>query len=256
MARNGRLTPGNWGALMPAHNPPTMRGPWYYRNTECVFLEYQTDAEAVLDVLPAELELFEPASAFMVIETNHWSTVGPYSEVYVGVLATFNGELVAYVPGVYVTGEKSLVLGREIWGFGKRLASRIELLRHDNGTVEAIMDIVPGDRAIRASMMPSVNEPTLAGLPLVCLKIIPDAEGGTAPSLAQLISVSFLSEPIIGTDGKAEVFSGPGHMQFGVPSDASLPVREMTKCTYARFNADLPYGKILKTYTRDELGAV
>ncbi len=254
MAKNGKLKASDWGRFMPVHNPVSQPGPWYYRKTECVVVEFETDADAALAVMPAELELVEPATAFMVIETNHWSTVGPYSEVYVGILCTFQGEMYAYVPGVYVTGEKSLICGREVWGFGKRLPSRIELLRHDNGTVEAQMDVSPGDRALRAIMTPSVNETGLASVPLLCLKVIPDAEGRAEPALAQLISVSFTAEPVIGSDGKAEVFSGPGDMRFDTPSDVAFPVRQVTKCTYAYFNADLPYGKIEKTYTAEELG--
>lgn len=249
MAKKGLLTPAAWGLQMPVHNPISQPGPWYYRNTECVFVEFETDIDAALAVLPSELELLEPASAFMVIETNHWSTVGPYSEVYVGILCTFEGEVYAFCPGVYVTGEKSLVLGREIWGFGKRMPDRIELLRHGNGTVEAHLDVQPGDRALRAVMTPSVHENELGGVPLICLKVIPDAEGGMTPALAQLVSVTFKSDPVIGTDGKAEVFSGPGHMQFDVPSDVAFPVTKVTKCTYAYFNADLPYGRVLKTYS-------
>jgi acetoacetate decarboxylase len=255
MARRGTFTPDRWGTLMPVHNPVSPKGPWYYRKTECVFVEFGTDAEAALAVLPPDLELVEPASAFMVIETNHWSTMGPYSEVYVGILCTFEGELYAYVPGVYVTGEKSLICGREIWGFGKRLPDRIELLRHGNGTVEAQMDLAPGDRALRATMIPAVNEPTLGGLPLICLKVVPDAEGGDVPALAQLVSVTFKSDPLIGSDGKAEVFSGPGSIRFENPSDVAFPVVGEARCTYAWFNADLPYGKVLKTYTDAELRA-
>lgn len=255
MGSKGKLTPADWGRFMPVHNPISQPGPWYYRNTECVFVEFETDAEAALAVLPSELELYEPASAFMVIETNHWSTVGPYSEVYVGLLCTWQGELHAYVPGVYVTGEKSQILGREVWGFGKRIPDRIELHRRHTGVVEAQMDVNPGDRALRAVMTPSVHQSELGGLPLICLKVIPDAEGSAIPSLAQLISVTFKSEPIIGSDGKAEVFSGPGDIRFDTPSDASFPVKRVTNCTYARFNADLPYGKVLKTYTREELEA-
>ncbi len=250
MAKKGRLTPDRWGAFMPAHNPIAQKGPWHYRNTECVVVEFATDAEACLDILPSDLELFEPATAFMVIETNHWTTIGPYSEVYSGILCTWKGELHAYVPAVYVTGEASQILGREIWGFGKKRAHRIELITHNDGQVEAAMDVKPGDRAIRALMRPAKNEPAnaIGTLPLICLRICPDAEGGDKPALAQLVSVLFSADAVVGSDGKAEVYSGPGHMQFDSPSDAQLPITKMLSCKYAHFNAVLPYGKVLKTF--------
>ena len=159
------------------------------------------------------------------------------------------------MPGVYVTGEASQILGREIWGFGKKRAHRIELISHNDGQVEAVMEVKPGDRALRALMRPAVNESAdaVVALPLVVLRIVPDVEGSDIPALAQLNSVTFAANPLVGTDGKAEVYSGPGTMQFGSPSDVDLPIKEIVSCKYAHFNADLPYGKVLKTYTQREL---
>jgi acetoacetate decarboxylase len=255
MAKKGRLTPDKWGAFMPVHNPISHKAPYYYRNTECVVIEFATDPEAALSLLPSDLELFEPATAFMVIETNHWTTIGPYSEVYNGILCHWKGELYAYVPGVYVTGENSQLLGREIYGFGKKRAHRIELIRHDDGQVEAVVDVKPGDQAVRAIMRPGKNEKAEAvgTLPLICLRVIPDAEGSNRPALAQLVSVLFAANVIMASDGKAEAYSGPGHMQFGAPSDVQLPIVGSSGFKYAHFNADLPYGKVLKTYTEEEL---
>lgn len=256
MAKFGKLTPAQWGPFMPAHNSLSQTGPWHYRDTECVLVEFATDPDYAASLLPSDLELFEPATAFMVIETNHWTTLGPYSEVYNGILCLWKGELHAYVPGVYVTGENSQILGREVFGFGKKRAHRIEVIRHQDGQVEAVMDVKPNDGALRALVRTARNEPASAvgTLPLICLRIIPDAEGGRKPALAQLISVLFTANPLIGSDGKAEVYSGPGHMQFGCPSDAQLPIVSPLSFKYARFNADLPYGKVLKTYTDAEFG--
>ncbi len=256
MSRNGLMTPKQWGSFMPVHNPIAPKLPYYYRNTECVLVEFLTDAEHALKLLPAELELVEPAMAFMVIETNHWTTIGPYSEVYNAILCKYEGELYGYVPGVYVTGEGSQIAGREVYGFGKKQAHRIEVKTHGDGTVEAAVDVKPGDGAIRATMRPAVNEPASAvgALPLICLRVIPDVAGSDVPALAQLTSVLFKAEPIVGSDGIAEVYSGPGHMQFGCPSDAQLPITQFLSFKYAHFNAVLPYGKVLKTYTAEELG--
>lgn len=257
MTKMGTMDPSKWGRFMPANNPQSQQGPWYYRDTECVVIEFETDPNVALAMIPPDLELIEPASAFMVIETNHWTTLGPYSEVYVGIPCLFNGAVCAFTPGVYVTGENSQIVGREVFGFGKKRPHKIEIISHSNGTVEAVMEVLPGDRALRATMMPAQNEPadSLAGLPLVCLRIVPDAEGGAKPALAQLLEASFVAEPLIGSDGRAEVFTGPGHIALETPSDVQLPVLKVTKATYARFNAVLPYPKVLKTYTDEELAA-
>ena len=250
MSNKGRLQPSQWGSIMPAHQPLAHRPPYYYRNTEMVMVQFETDRDAALDLLPSDLELLEPATAFMVMEQNHWTTIGGYGEVYLGIMCLWNGEPHAYVPGVYVTGENSQILGREIWGFGKRRCSNFEIRQNDNSEVEAIMDINPDDRALRAVMKPQDNatEEALAPIPLICLKVIPDVEGGTAPALAQLTSVVFKAEPFVGPDGKIEAFSGPGAIEIAKGCDVDVPVKEIQACIYARFTADLPYGKVLKTY--------
>jgi acetoacetate decarboxylase len=257
MAKNGRLTPKAWGPFMPVHNSNSQKGPWYYRDIECVLIEFETDPDYVLNILPSDLELYEPAIAFIVLETNRNTTVGDYSEVYNGVLCKWKGEVYAYIPGVYVTGENALVLGREIWGFGKKLAKRIEIIRHQDGQVEAAMDVKAGDRALRALVRTARMEPadSIAPIPMICLRVVPDAEGGDKPALAQLITVLPVNKPIIAPDGRPEIYSGPGHLQFDSPSDAQLPIRKILSCKYARLTSDLPYGKILKTYSDKELQA-
>lgn len=254
MSDKGRLEPKHWGAVMPAHQPLAHRPPYHYRNTEMVMVQFETEREVVLDLLPSDLELLDPPTAFMVMEKNHWTTVGGYGEVYLGIMCLWNGEPHAYVPGVYVTGENSQILGREIWGFGKRRCAHFEIRQNDNSEVEAIMDINDGDRALRALMKPQQNASAdaLAPIPLICLKIIPDVEGGAVPSLAQLTSVVFKAEPFIGPDGKAEVFSGPGWIEIAKGCDVDVPVKAVQACIYARFTADLPYGKVLKTYQETE----
>jgi hypothetical protein len=155
---------------------------------------------------------------------------------------------------VYVTGENSQIAGREVFGFGKKRAHRIELVTHQDGQVEALMEIKPGDRALRALVRTARNEPASAvgTLPLICLRVFPDAEGGERPALAQLVSVLFAANPMMGSDGKAEVYSGPGSLDFGCASDAYLPIKKILSCKYAHFNADLPYGKVLKTFTDED----
>jgi hypothetical protein len=52
----------------------------------------------------------------------------------------------------------------------------------------------------------------------------------------------------VGPDGKAEVFSGSGSIEIASGCDVDVPVKEIQGFVHARFTADLPYGKVLKTY--------
>jgi acetoacetate decarboxylase len=247
----GRLTPDQWGTTMPAHSPSYRKGPWYYRDTEAIMITYLTDENAALDILPSELELLQPATAFMVLEVNHFSTSGgPYGEVYTGVLCTFEGQLYGYTNAVYVTTENALIAGREIWGFGKKLAHRIELRQLGTGEVEGVVEVSEGNIVAKAAVLPHINEPAsvMQDLPLAVLKVIPDVEGGDKPAVAQLNSVLFKGVPHKGPDGKDEVYSGPARLEVSQHSDVNLPVLEIVDAKYLRMTADLPYGKILKSY--------
>ena len=62
-------------------------------------------------------------------------------------------------------------------------------------------------RAVRNVTLDSFKFP-----PIVSLKVIPHAEESEEPALAQLVSCNFAVTPKVGTDGIAEVWSGPGSL--------------------------------------------
>jgi acetoacetate decarboxylase len=250
-AKMGRLTVDRWGPTMPAHSPSYKTGPWFYRDTEALMITYLTDEDAALDILPADLSLVEPATAFMVLEFNNFSTSGgPYGEIYTGVLCAFEGQVYGYTNAVYVTTENALILGREVWGFGKKLAHDIRLNKLGTGQIEGVVELNEGNVIARVLMQPETNVPAsvIEELPLAVLKVIPDVEGGSTPAVAQLNSVLFTGVPFKGPDGKDEVYSGSATVEVDKYSDLNLPVVEVVDAKYIRMTADLPYGKILKSY--------
>lgn len=252
MPKFGRLSMDRWGTSMPIHSPLAATiGPRLYRETEALVVTYLTDEETVLDILPEDLELLEPATAYAVLETNHKMSTGPYSEVYTAIMCKWRDQVMAYSNAVYVTGESAQINGRETLGFGKKRAHHIELISHPTGHVEAVMEVTPGVTAMSVMAHPTVRVTEGAGesIPIVTLKVIPDAEGGAKPALAQLISVSVEVIPHVGSDGNAEVYSGPASIRYGADSDANLPVKEVLSCLYSTFSVDLGYGTILKTYS-------
>lgn len=250
-AKFGRLTPDHWGEAMPAHSPSYRRGPWYYRDTEALMLTYLTEEDAALNILPNDLELVQPATAFMVLEVNNFSTSGgPYGEVYTGVVCKFEDVVYGYTNAVYVTTENALTLGREVWGFGKKLAHRIGIRQLGTGELEGVVEVNEGNVACRATVRPERNEPASAmeAMPLAVLKIIPDVCGGAKPALAELNTVLFVGVPHKGADGKDELYSGSATLEVAPHSDVNLPVGEIVDAKYMRMTADLPYGKTLKRY--------
>ena len=252
MAKYGQLKKSQFGPSMPVTAPAVQSPPFYYRNMEMIIVEYRTDEEEALKLLPDGLELVEPATASIIIAKYHFSTFGPYNEAILGVACKWQGQLMTYLPNLFVTQEAPLIAGREIWGYAKKLAHVDVIQEHEE--YMGIIERPKGNRLATAVMRSIRNVPanSFNFPPILSLKVIPNAEESETPALAQLVSCDFRVTPIVGTDGIAEVWSGPGSLVYNSPTEADpwykLAVKEIVSCRYGFFNAYLPHGKILKTY--------
>jgi len=252
MSARGRLTMSQFGSSMPVTAPAVQAPPFYYRNMELLIVGYRTDEDAALNLLPEDLELTLPATATIIFAKYHFSTFGPYNEAILGVSCAWQGQPMTYLPNLFVTQEAPLIAGREIWGYAKKLAHVDVVQEH-----EQFMGIIerPVGNRIATAVMRTVHNVAPEAFdfpPILSLKVIPNAEESDHPALAQLVSCDFRVTPILGTDGIAEVWSGPGSLHFNSPTDTDpwheLRVEEVLSCRYGRFNAFLPHGKILKQY--------
>jgi acetoacetate decarboxylase len=255
MGKMGKLTADQFGASMPVTAPAVQSPPYYYRNMEMMFITYKTDPEAALDILPEGLELTEPATATIIFAHYHFSTFGPYHEAILGIKCSFEGQPMTYVPNLFVDQEAPLIGGREIWGYPKKLGL-IEITQQSEQYM-GIIERPKGNRIATGIMRTVDNVPAddFTMLPIVSLKVIPDAEDrgeNAGPALAQLVSCDFDVKPIIATDGLTELWKGPGSLVYDSPSINDpwykLAVEEVDNCLYGFFNGYLPYGKIIKDY--------
>lgn len=255
MGKMGKLTADQFGASMPVTGPAVQSPPFYYRNMEMMVITYKTNPEDALDILPDGLELVEPALATMIIAHYHFSTFGPYYEAILGIGCTFEGQPMTYLPNLFVTQEAPLIAGREIWGYPKKLA-HVDLTQQSEQYM-GVIERPTGNRIATAIMRTVDNVPAddFTMLPIVSLKVIPDAEDkgeNAGPALAQLVSCEFDVKPIVATDGLTELWRGPGSLVYDSPTLNDpwhkLGVEEIDTCLYGFFNGYLPYGKILKEY--------
>jgi len=252
MAMMGKLTRDKFGYSMPVTAPAVPAPPIHLRDMEMIIMAYHTDAEEALRILPEGLELVEPATASIVIAKYHFTTWGPYNEAILGLICKWQGQVMAYLPYLLVTQEVPLIAGREIWGYGKKMA-HIDVT-HEHDQFMGIIERPTGNRLATAVMRPLDNVPAASfGFPpVVSLKVIPGPEAGKTPALAQLVSLDFKVTPIVGTDGISEVWSGPGSLVYNSPTESDpwhrLAVKEVISCTYGHFNGYVPYGKVLKEY--------
>jgi len=252
MAKYGQLKKSQFGPSMPVTAPAVQSPPFYYRNMEMIIIDYRTDAEQALSILPEGLELAEPAAASIIIAKYHFSTFGPYNEAILCLACNWQGQSMSYLPNLFVTQEAPLIAGREIWGYAKKLAYVDLVQEHEE--YMGIIERPKGNRIATAVMRSIHNVPPdrFNFPPIISLKVIPSAEESAEPALAKLVSCDFRVTPVVATDGIAEVWSGPGSLVYNSPTEADpwykLAVKEVVSCRYGWFNAYLPHGKILKSY--------
>jgi acetoacetate decarboxylase len=252
MAKYGQLKKSQFGPSMPVTAPAVQSPPFYYRNMEMIIVEYHTDEEEALRLLPEGLELVEPATASIIIAKYHFSTFGPYNEAILGVACRWQGKLMTYLPNLFVTQEAPLIAGREVWGYAKKLAHVDVVQEHEE--FMGIIERPKGNRLATAVMrsIRNVSPDSFNFPPILSLKVIPSAEESEGPAIAQLVSCDFRVTPVVGTDGIAEVWSGSGSLVYNSPTEADpwykLAAKEILSCRYGWFNAYLPHGKILKEY--------
>ena len=255
MGRMGRLTLDQFNDTMPVTAPAIQEKQFWYRDVTMMFIQYRTDEEALLRVLPDGLELGDDPVAVVMIGDYHFSTFGPYPEVVFSIPCLLDGEPVSYAHYLFVDQEAPLIAGREVWGYAKKLA-HIEFINQSEQYM-AIVERPRGNRILTAVMRTVDNVPADAfpSVPSVSLKMIPDAEensGNRGQAISQLVRTEVAFSPVVATDGLSEVWTGPGSLVFDAQSANDpwheLPVREVLSCTYGKFNFYLPKGKIVKTY--------
>ena len=246
MAKECRFTKDRFGFNQPADAPLYPKPPIYYRNAETIAIDYETDEEAALDLLPEGLELPSPPTAALLLVKYPFSTFGAYEEAILGINSIWKGEQRFYIPHIVLNSDIPQAAGREIWGIPKKLAHIT--FEKEKDMFWGKMERPEGHRIVTAGVRP--EKPIEMGtqdmdVVSVCLKIIPSPEEGAEPSIAELVEVyskfTFL-----------EMWQGPGWIHYDTVSMIDpwhrLSVKRIVSATYRVQNIELGYGKIIKKY--------
>jgi len=243
MAKQGRLNLQRCGYSMPADAPAYQRPPFYYRGARAVAVAFETDAEPALDVVPAPLELSEPAIAVLSFYEYPWSTFGPYNEAILSLMVEHKGRLLTYIQQICVTTEPPMLGGREIWGFPKKLAA-IEF-RSERDMIFGTLERPAGVRLASAVVRPERPAPAAHNVPryAVSLRIIPSPEErAERPTCAELIEVEGEQRPI-------EAWEATGSIAFAEHSTLDpwdrFPVKRVLSASYMVYDMTLGFGKVI-----------
>ena len=238
----GRLTLDRLGYSMPSDAPAFQAPPYHYRNAQAISIKFETDPESALDVLPAPLELIEPAAANLSFYWYPFTTFGPYHEAILRLYARHEGKPLTYIAQIFVDTEPPMLAGREVWGYPKKLA-KIGFER-DKDMVVGWLERPQGVRLATAIMRPEQPAGALSSNgPTTGLRIVPSAEPtDKRPALAELIAAD--TEHTI-----REAWAGPGSISF--PDHSVLdpvdrfPVKRILKAVYMEYDIMLPAGRVI-----------
>jgi len=238
----GRLTLDRLGYSMPPDAPAFQAPPYHYRNAQAISIKFETDPESALDVLPAPLELIEPAAANLSFYWYPFTTLGPYREAILRLYARHEGKPLTYVAQIFVDTEPPMLAGREVWGYPKKLA-RIGF-DHDKAMVVGWLERPQGVRLATGIMRPEQPAGPLASNgPTTGLRVIPSAQPGeNRPALAELVAAD--TQHTI-----REAWEGPGSISF--PDYSALdpvnrfPIKRIIKAVYLKYDILLPADRVI-----------
>src|SRR4051794_17005348 len=239
------------------------RPPYTYRGVEDIFISYEADPDAVASLLPPGVEAADEVP--VCLAWGRWipfSAFGPYHEAYVMVRARFGDQLFLYQPFIFCDNEIPLMAGREIWGYAKKLAG---IERSSGGARpplrEQLLLTLERPRGQRIMTMSIACErlfdpAALEDLPVLSTRLIPSAEEGRPPSVAELVRLDVSAPLHTSADGTPKLWTG----RASVTMDARSPVdpwhllapTRILQGWFGVFDFDLHYGKIVHDYLKDE----
>ena len=245
MAKEGRLTKERFGFSMPTDAPLFCKPPIYYKEAESIVFAYETDEEAVSEILPEGLGVPSPAIATVIFVRYPFSTLGVYDEAILGVGCTWQGAPRFYIAHIVVNSDVPMAAGREVWGYPKKFADIS--FQKERDLILGTMERPKGNRICTGVMRPEVPVEVgqTAAIPGLSLRVIPSPEEGAEPSVMELVEVLTDSTTI-------EAWQGPGFVQYESTSSIDpwhrIEVRKVLSATYRRYDQVLGYGKVIKRY--------
>ncbi len=214
---------------MPAASPSFSAGPYRFRNREYLIIDYETDMDALMAVVPEPLEVEKPIVKYEFIKMPDSDGFGSYAESGQVIPVKFKGGSGSYLHSMYLDDLSPIVGGREIWGFPKKYAH--PQLRVDQINKDCYIGVLKyGELEVARATMAYKwqrlsNEPLREAVqttPNFLLKIIPDVD--CSAKICQLVKYYLINVTI------KEAWTGPASLQLFahcMAPVADLPVRRI-----------------------------
>ncbi len=253
----GELTLERFGYSMPVQSPLYPPPPYPVYGGGMMFIQYQTDIEPVQEILPEGVEPLQTPPVVLVWCTYYsFTPVGPYREAIASIQVEVDGQPMLYIPYIFVDAEIPMITGREIWGYPKKLAHIETNWSGSNfsGSLMATAERPKGKRIITATLacerQGQITDLPL--LPLLSLRVIPSAEEGSPPVVAELIWVGGSIDIHKDALGNPMIWVGHGSVHYDSPCDIEpwyrLAPKKILGGCFCIADCILPLGKVIKRY--------
>jgi len=233
---------------MPLSSPSYPKGPYRFVNREYLVVHYESDPDAIREMLPEPLEPDGNHVFFEWMKMPDSTGFGSYQESGIGINALWHGQPCNYTAQMYLDDEPPTTGGREIWGFPKKIGQPNLRVAHDTLTGTLQYDderVALGTMGYKYQNLAADADKTVAALGKlsVNLKFIPDVDGSA--KIAQLVGYRMTDITLKGA------WSGPARLHL-VPHVncrvADLPVRKILFGRHMIADLTLPYGEVLHDY--------
>jgi acetoacetate decarboxylase len=200
----------------PLYPPP----PYEFRRARQTWVVYEADPGPIATLLPRGVAI-DGDPAVCAAWACHYpvSTFGPYLEAYVVVRVVVGGERFWYQPVIVTDAEAPMAAGREIWGYGKKLA-HLTWSGQDAGgpcTEQLVMTVErpAGVRIMTLSMLPERLVDAEEMGRLAAAEMLPTLSHRALPGLADdLVAVDVRPRSHRGADGRLELWHGRGAVEL------------------------------------------
>jgi len=259
---HGRLDvtklPNNQPAWAPLYPP----FPWKMFGGKAIVVNYETDLEAVLDILPPELTpLTDPpiVSCYLNGGYDFATGGGAYAEMCPMLTVSYKGEPYIF-PFVVYLGEGTeewFASGREVLGDSKKIAHVSLTQQLGHGMMLGTVERPRGHRLVTLVAGPFERQGTENDFilyPNLVVRLLPSGEAGNnRPQVAELVCKRVSATIRKASDGSPMIFHGPGTVEIGRSEQDplyKLPVRKVLGSLYIEFGTiEQPAGEVIKRYT-------
>ena len=234
------------GFSMPLTSPSYPKGPYHFVNREFFVITYETDMDALREVVPEPLEITEPIVKYEFIKMPDSNGFGNYTESGQVISVRYQGEEGGYVHAMFLDDLSPIVAGREIWGFPKKLAT-VDLSVTTDSLIGKLIydgiDVVIGTMGYKYYAMDHLACANALAKPGFLLKIIPHVDGSMR--VCELVKY-YLKNIVV-----KSAWSGPAALQFFSHALApvnDLPIKKVISAAHVLTDLTLPYGEVVHDY--------